>query len=365
MKSKKIKLVIVCGNLSSGGAERVISVLSDRLLDSFEYIEILTWREGTVFYQFDSHIKITSIISASRSNNILSNIYWFRKYILKMGPYAVLSFLAPFNILTRFSLLRTSIPVLVADRNDPVYDCPNKFWRKVRDYFYSLSSGVCVQTLKNKEYFSKVIQNKTKVIYNPAFIPEEMIGKALHVEKKKYIVSIGRLTKQKNQELLLNAFERIYQLYPEYRLIIYGEGELREVLEQKIKELHLESIVKLPGAREDVHSLILDAEVFVLSSDYEGMPNALIEAMCLGLPCISTRVSGATELISNSKNGLLVDIGDCESLTKSLLYLLENKSKAKEIATEAVEIANELNLDTIVGKWVDFIVDSVEKNRKL
>lgn len=361
MKLKKQKLIIVCGNLSHGGAERVISVLSDKLLDSFESIEILTWREGSVFYQFDSRIKIISIIAANRSSNILSNIYWFRKYILKTKPYAVLSFLAPFNILTQFSLLRTSIPVLVADRNDPLYDCPNKFWRKVRNYFYSLSNGVCVQTLKNKEYFSKVIQNKTKVIYNPVFISKELIGKALQVEKKKYIVSIGRLTKQKNQELLLQAFEKIYKLYPEYRLIIYGEGELRDYLELKIREMHLENGVELPGVREDVHFLILDAEVFVLSSDYEGMPNVLIEAMCLGLPCISTRVSGSTELISDSKNGLLVDTGDCESLTKSLLYLLENKDKADEMAAEAVKIANELNLETIVGEWVNFIVDSVEK----
>lgn len=352
-------LIITCGNLSQGGAERIISVLSDKMLCYFTTIEIVTWVEGPVFYHFNSQIRIVSIPVESCTMNLLLRMCWFRKYVSKKKPYAVLSFLAPFNILTLSSLLWGNCRVLVAERSDPVYDCPNEFWRRVRNCSYALASGVCVQTIKAKEYFPSLIRKKTDVIYNPAFVKKEMIGKALSTPKQKLVVSVGRLNKAKNHGLLLDAFNIVYKNNPDYKLVIYGEGEQRTFLENKIKVLGLNGVVELPGSRNDVHKLLLDAEVFVMSSDYEGMPNALIEAMCLGLPCISTRVSGTAELVDDSRNGLLVDINDCKALSEAMLYMLNNKGKAYEMAKDAINIVYKLNMDDIVQQWIRFIEKGV------
>lgn len=359
--SKKGTLVIVCGSLSQGGAERIISVLVDKWIKYFESVEIVTWVEAPIFYHFDSNIKITSIPIESSTTSRFSQLFWFRKYIKKRDPYAVLSFLAPFNMLTLLGLLGTHYRILIAERSDPAHDCPNEFWRKVRNSFYFLADGLCVQTENSRQYFSFSIRKKTEVIFNPSFITQEMIGKALHASKQKLIVSVGRLSKAKNQKLLLEAFRRVHDCKPDYKLVIYGEGEERCALEEQIKELSLENVVQLPGSRKNVHSLILHAELFVMSSKYEGMPNALIEAMCLGLPCISTRVSGATELIYHSINGMLVTNNDCDALTNAMLYMLNNREEANTMAVEATKVAQKLDMNTIVQQWVNFIIQGVEK----
>ena len=125
--------------------------------------------------------------------------------------------------------------------------------------------------------------------------------------------------KQKNQLLLLKAFKRVVSIRPEYTLTIYGEGPERSLLEKYILDNNMTNVVNLPGSVKNVYDKIADAEIFVMSSNFEGMPNALIEAMCLGLACVSTKVSGATDLIKDGVNGDLVDIGNEQSL--SLIHI--------------------------------------------
>lgn len=357
LKNKKLSLV--CGTLTSGGGERIISVLSSQFLSYFQEVEIILWREAPVFYQIDKRIKIITIPSEIKSKKILKQIFWFRQYVKSTRPYCVVSFLTAFNILTLVSLRGVHVPVLISNRSDPYYDAPNWIWRKIRDFTYLFADGITVQTQSNKKYFFEFLQKKVRVINNPVFIEPEMVGKALYVKKDKLIVSVGRLDRAKNQNLLLEVFAKIRQLYPEYHLIIYGEGEMRTVLENKIKELHLEECVFLAGAQKNVHHLMLNAELFVLSSDFEGMPNALIEAMCLGIPCISTRVSGATDLISDRLNGILVNIRDGEQLKEAIIELIDDKPKAIHLANEGIKLAEKLKLESIVEQWVQCIKDVV------
>lgn len=348
-------LWIICGTLEAGGAERIISILSSFFVNRFNCVKILTWREAPLFYEFDERVEIISIPSLSKKESLLGKMLWFRRYVRQNKPDVLLSFLAPFNMLTLMSLVGSGQTVLIADRNDPVHDCPNYIWRKIRNMLYRMADGVAVQTLNNKNYFSSRIRKKTEIIYNPVFLPSQLIGQALDAPKLKTIVSVGRLEKQKNQELLLDAFAIVHKYNPSYQLIIYGEGELREILEKKVDSLGLKEVVKLPGAVTDLHRKILNADVFVMSSDYEGMSNALIEAMCLGLPCISTKVSGAVDLIQENKNGILVELGDKEGLAKAILNLIEDKSKAEQLAREGVKLAEELQIGFIVDKWIEFL----------
>lgn len=348
-------LLIVGGTLQQGGAERIISVLSREFLDYFAEVKILLWREAPVFYTISEKVEILSIPKWSGKKSITGHIMWFRRYVKQLKPTVVLSFLAPFNMLSLVSLIGTKIPVYIASRSDPHYDAPNRWWRWVRDGIYHLADGISVQSKGNKEYFSKFLQKKVSVIYNPVFIKSEFVGKALETPKEPVIVSVGRLNKVKNQELLLDVFHELHYNYPDYRLVIYGEGNYREVLEKKIRDLQLEKYVSLPGACTDVLSRILSAEIFVMTSDYEGMSNALIEAMTLGIPVVSTRVSGAVDIIRDKENGRLVDIRDANGLKTALIDWLEHKEKAKACAQEGVKLANRLQLKVIVQEWLRFM----------
>lgn len=348
-------LLLVCGTLSSGGAERILSILSGRFADYFGQVKILMWRKAPVFYPLDRRIEQIVIPEASGTGSVLKQMCWFRHYVKTLHPYGVVSFLAPFNMLSIVSLYKSGIPLLIAERNDPRYDCPNRVWRKIRNFLYGFSRRLCVQTCSNKEYFPAYIRKKTDVIYNPVFLPSSLVGAALSAVKTKTIVSVGRFNPQKNFHLLLDAFSLVVKEFPDYKLIIYGDGELRGELEEHICHLHLETQVELPGVRKDLHCILVNAGLFVMSSDYEGMSNALIEAMCLGLPCISTRVSGATDLIQHGVNGGLVNTGNRDELSKMILYFLHHPLETREMAKKAVRIAEQLDTDYIVDEWIEFI----------
>lgn len=160
---------------------------------------------------------------------------------------------------------------------------------------------------------------------------------------------------QKNQKMMIAAFAEVVKKHPDYQLVIYGEGPSREELEKHVRELGVEEHVLLPGNVTDIHDRIKDAEMFVLSSDYEGMPNALIEAMCLGLPSVSTKVSGATDLIKDHENGILTDLNDQKQLENAMLELIENKELSERLAINAAKLNQELEVSKIMQQWTDFI----------
>lgn len=347
------ELVFFVGKMNSGGAERVISILSRNMADQGMHVTILTYYDEKYFYHIDERVKVASTIGATKSKNIFHNIKWIRQYF-KENAQVVVSFLAPFNIIAIISTLRLSCPVIVADRNDPRYIPSNLLIRILRNLSYRFADGIVLQTRLNQSYFSKIVQKKSVVIPNPVDLGE-LAAYALNAQKEKLIVSVGRLLPQKNHVLLCRAFKIIHLRHPEYRLIIYGEGPYRAVLEQLITQMGLADIILLPGNREDMHNEIARAELFVLSSNYEGMSNALIEAMCLGLPVISTRVSGSEDLILDGVNGLLVDVGDEKTMVNAMEKILSNRCFALSIATAACEINNGLSVDKTVEKWLNFI----------
>lgn len=182
-----------------------------------------------------------------------------------------------------------------------------------------------------------------------------MVGKALITKKKKRIVSVARLMPQKNHDVLIKAFAKFHKTHKDYSLTIYGRGPLAEKLNQLSKSLGVHEFVSIPGASKTVLQDILDAEMMCLVSSREGMSNAMIEAMCLGLPCVCTKVSGAIDLIKDKENGLLVDIGDVSGLAESMNYLADNPNQARQIGVKASELYQLLNKELIYKEWMTFL----------
>ena len=350
-----MKIEFFVGEFSEGGAERVISILANELINRGHEVAILKYFNSINYYKTDERIKIYSLEKKNGTRSKIKNIVFLHKH-LKDFDGVFVSFLAPFNILALIANIGNKTPLIVADRNDPARLPGNKYLRMLRDYLYCFADKVVVQTMKNKAYFSKKVQKKTEVIYNPLILSGKE-GKALNTKKNKEIINIGRLEPQKNQDMLIDVFSKFHQSHPEYKLVIYGEGSYRKELENKINELNLIDYVSLPGNVKDIFDRLCECEFFVLSSNYEGMPNALIEAMGLGVPVVSTRVSGATDLIEDGVNGLLIDLNDKEELLKTMEKLALDEKMRKSIAEESSKIVDLLNSDRICDRWEKIIKD--------
>lgn len=346
------RTVFFVSSLDDGGAQRVISILASRMVQNGMDVEIVTYLDASVLYPIDSKVKLTCVEKSTGKKSLLSNLIWLRRYFRKNAEI-VLSFLAPFNMIALVATIGTRVPIVVADRNDPAKVPGNPVIRIARDILYGFADQVVVQTEANKSYFKKLTK-KTEVIYNPVDL-KEYTGAALKVSKEKIIVTAGRLMPQKNQKMLIDAYAAVIKKYPEYQLVIYGEGSYRADLENYVKMLKLKEKILFPGSVTDLYDKIKTADLFILSSDYEGMPNALIEAMCLGLPVISTKVSGATDLIKHGENGLLVEVGNVKELEDAIETMLSEEERRLQMAKKAVKLADELLPDEILKQWQKII----------
>lgn len=351
---KKILFVSI-GALTSGGAERVLSVLSKPFADSFDRVDYIIWRSLPVFYEIDKRVKIVDLEALSGSRNTIKKMWWFRKYVQNNHPNLVLSFLYPWSMRVIPSLFFTRTRVVVAERLDGRIVVGGKTVRLIRDLLYLNAHGILVQTEENIGYYLKPLRKKIVTIYNPVIMDEIYLGSGLNTLKNDLIVSVGRLHEQKNHEMLIDAFAGFYKSHHNYRLVIYGEGENKENLMKRAEDLGISESVSLPGAIKDVFPKIGQARIFVLSSNYEGMPNVLIEAMCVGLPCITTKVSGTKELIKNGENGILVNIGDAKGLERAIEKVADNKMLADKLAHNAVKIYQIVNRDKIQLDWINYI----------
>ena len=347
------RIVFFCGTLMQGGAERVISVLSKKFCEIGLDVSILYYYDSEIFYDVHPNVKLFCVERSTETHNKIKNLLWTHKFFKKNAD-VVISFMASLNIFAIIAHIGLKTPIIVADRSDP-YIVPNNFFvRKTRDFLYHFADKVVLQTKRNFNYFSKSIQKKGSIIFNPTDIGEYK-GLALSTQKNKRIVSVGRLIPSKNYEMLINAFAKLTHVYPEYTLTIYGDGKSKPNLENYISDLGLNEKIFLPGNEKNVFEKTKDADLFVLPSNIEGMPNALIEAMCLGLPVISTNVSGAGDFIINEKNGLLIDCKNLSQLVSAMEKMLSDENFRKSCAEQAVGIIEKVNTDTIVKEWVGLI----------
>ena len=280
---------------------------------------------------------------------------WIRCH-LKKSASIIVSFLAKFNMIALFATLFSGIPVIVSERTDPRRG--SWLYKYIRDTLYLLSNRIIVQSESGKTYFSGHAISKITVIYNPVDV-KNYTGKALTTPKEKIVMSVGRLIPVKNQKLMILAFSEIAQQFPDYKMVIYGEGSFRGELETLINDLGLTQRISLPGNETNIFDKLVSAELFILSSDYEGMPNALLEAMCVGLPVISTKVSGAVDVIKNRVNGILIEKNSVPQLSAAMSELLSDSNTRNAYAEHATELCDLVNVERIIRQWISVIEETI------
>lgn len=364
------KIAILSGSLSRGGAERVTVYLAEYFNRNGVSADIITIDKAEKEYETCvNRICLTSerlgdnrlFNTVSRLKRLPSSILKLRKYI-KNNNYEALLVMGVTNCIFAIpASIGLSTKIIISERNSPEHFDGKRITKNVSRLLMKYGDGFVFQTEDAKKYYSKKLNNQGVVIYNPLFndgFPERFLGTREHV-----IVTAGRLSSQKNQMLLINAFEKVHQKYPDYKLDIYGDGPLHGMIVEKIKELHLEESIKLLGNVSDLHSKIYKASCFVLSSNFEGMPNALIEAMALGIPCVSTDCpcGGPRALITNRINGLLVPVNNINEMVNAIEEIISNDELANYISENAEFIRKTLDAEFIGGQWKQYLEELVSK----
>lgn len=352
------KLVISIATLGSGGAERVLSILSSAFADSIDEVIIILWKNSKIFYTVDKRVSIIDLTEITKSTNDFRKALCFRKIIKSIQPDCILSFLYPYSIRVILSLLGLNQKIIVAERRDPRVVKGGRVIRCIRDLLYCLTDRILVQSFYNKSFYPKFLQSKIDVIYNPIRIDTNLP----HIDDKeklrKEIVTVGRLIPEKNHKLLIDSFCEFYKNSPDYVLSIWGDGPLKDELEHYAYQKGLKSGMNffLHGNSTNVLAEIRSSYIFVLTSYTEGMPNALYEAICSGLPSISTKVSGIFDLLQDHKNALIVD-SSANDICRSMEEICNDRNLYERLSMNGKELYTKLNPTIIENKWVSVIRD--------
>jgi glycosyltransferase involved in cell wall biosynthesis len=247
------KIIFVTGSMRRGGAERVISILANDFQESNVEVTILTLLDNSNEYKLNDGIRVINITKTNYSRIKMLPI-WIKQLRIKIKeikPDLIISFIARVNLITIFSSIGIKTKLIISERSDPIKDGRSLLVRLGTYFLYPFADLIVFQTNWAKSSFSNKIRKKSVVIRNPINVQT----KAKKIREQK-IVSVGRLYPEKNHFLLIDAFKEIIKKFPEYKLVIYGEGILRNELSKYINELLLNDKVFLPGSVAEVHNEI-------------------------------------------------------------------------------------------------------------
>ena len=362
-----MRLTLIISSLDSGGAERVLSELANVWVSNRYQISLVTFAAETSipFYPLNPKIHLIQLNQThtepsflTRLKNILSRILSLRKMIKKLNPDVILSFVDVTNITTLIATIGLKIPVLVSERTHPAYHQLPKFYQKLRQIFYPAAASIIVQTNSAAAYFNANRFKNIKIIPNAVLRPVQSNAANTSSSVVKNIVSVGRLHFVKGFETLIQIFPQLLNAYPHLTLTIYGEGNERLNLENLIHSLGLQDKVGLPGVTQSIQDALINADLFIFPSRHEGFPNALCEAMAVGLPVIVSNCSGNIDIVRDGIDGRLFPVGDMQRLTQITLELLEDCLQRERLAEHAKEICDRFEPVRVFKLWDQVIADA-------
>lgn len=356
----KRKIVFYIGSLAKGGAERVFVNLAQYFKGLGYEVVIATKLVEKVEYEVPEGVVRIVVdiageeISKSRIVNFFRRLSKLRRTWKREKPDLVFTAIGKNNFMVIVSSLFMRHKVIGSVVSDPKREYWNFVMRFLAKTLFFLADGMVFQTEDAKSYFPKGIQKKSIILpnsINPAFIKERFEG-----TRKKEIVMVGRIDDNKNPQMLVEAFSYLAKEYPEWNVILYGDGVGREKVERLIEEKSMGSRIVMAGSQGDIQDKIYESSVYVLCSYVEGMPNALMEAMALGLAVISTDCpcGGPRMLIENYQNGILIPVGDSRRLQEALREVLDNEELRENMGRNASLLGSRLHPDKVNLMWKEY-----------
>lgn len=350
------RVLFVINSLGYGGASKILAFVANRLDKSRFTAAIYNLNESKTVQTINKDIMVFD--GKTRNIRVIRRclqLIGIMKKINSYNPDIIISFLDTPSFLSVIAGKLTHTPVIFSERSDPYRH--NDFSDKIYHFIISYADGAVFQTDAAKEYYPKRLQVKSRVILNPAIIRDDSACANLDSPANE-ISFVGRFENiQKRQDIMVEAFKIVSEKYPETVLKFYGKGEDEDYIKSIADAMGLNNKVLFMGYSSNPTRDISNSRMFVLTSDYEGIPNALIEAMSIGLPVISTDCSpgGARMLIEDGVNGLLVKTGDPMAVAEAIIKYIENSDFARQCGTAARKIKDKLSPDVIIKQWEDYI----------
>ncbi len=359
---RKIAFHLNC--LEQGGAERVVTNLASQFVEKGYQVLIATEWYGENEFQTDARVKRVHVGLREGDEKkphplqILLRIKYLRDFIKEEKPDILIPFARKALYRGLMAAYFTKIPVLISIRTDPAghYE---EFSDKIQiPLLFPRADGCVFQTEGAREFFAPRLQKNSRIILNP--INPKYIGVPAPEKRTKTVVQSGRLVDFKNQPMLIRAFVKVHEKHPDYDLKIYGGDSFdgtKEILEGLIAKNQAQDYIRLMGASDTLEKDLADAALFAFTSDWEGLPNALMEAMALGLPIVATDCpcGGPRTVMTDGVDGLLIPIKDEKALVDGMNRLIENPDLAEKLGREARKIAQRANGEAVFEQWRDYI----------
>lgn len=358
-----MKLMFAIGSLRAGGAERVMSLLAGELAHRGHEVTVITLSDPDEdFFDVSPLVRRVSIGFEGDSRNVfcaagqnLRRALALRKLFREHRPDVVLSFLTTMNVLVSVASKGLRHGLVVSERVDPSQHSAGRVWDWLRMRGYRRADAIVVQTESVALWFRSRLPRRSPrvvVIPNPVAPDVQIHGSADREGGGTYVLGVGRLEDQKGFDLLIEAFARLSPAEFHCELWIAGRGSRRQVLERQAVDLGIADRVRFLGEVDDVTRLMRDARVFVLPSRFEGFPNALLEAMASGAPCVAADCpSGPKELLSVDECGLLVPVGDADRLAQAIRRVLRDSELSTRLSAAGRRAADAYLLSAIAERW--------------
>lgn len=357
-----MKIGFIIGSLSFGGAERVTVRLSKALATKGHTVVIYTIKVPK-----DKEYDLPELVQRRKcaTGSTLSTIRKLRSEIINDSPDCIIIMARPLCTYCVPALFHLRIPFVVSERSSPMHARIKKTTALLSNYLMKKAAAYVFQTKNAMSYFSGIDKRSSFIIPNPIDLSE--LPNYYEGKRRNAIVAVGRLVPEKNYPFLIDAFCEFYRTHKEMTLEIYGSGQEESKIRDYIHQKGLDETILLMGNHPDVLSRIRDASLFILSSDFEGMPNALIEAMTIGLPVIATDCpsGGPADLIQNQVNGVLVPVRDCTQMVKAMNRIVEDRSFSNTLSTNALKLRTTVDIYEITQKWVEVIEYAINNTKRI
>lgn len=356
---KRIALYI--SSFQKGGAERVMANLAEYFHERQYDVILVTQYKDENEYSIPPEMRRVysepdaELLQGGRVRNFCVRFRTLRNIWKAYKPDVILAFLGKNNLMAVATSAFLPAKVAVSVRGEPTMEYEGKLMQQIAKFVFRFADGVVFQTEQARSFFPGSVRKKSAILHNP--LDPQFLNRKVCGERDDLIVAAGRLDENKNHAMLIHAFAKIAEEYPKVKLVIYGEGVLRTALTELVEEKGLGDRVALPGNVSDVADHICKARIFTLTSNTEGMPNAVMEAMALGIPVISTDCpcGGPAALIENGVNGLLVPVGDAFALADAFRRIFEDRDFELRLRGNACKITETLAPDKVNREWETYL----------
>lgn len=364
------KILFVTNSLGFGGAEKMLSFVARQLAERGYECAILNLN-GVPEYvnaqkqSINEKIKIYEIEKPKRHKN-KTKIKAIVRIAREVKADVLVGFTSYPNMYAKIAGSILGMPSIMSERGDPNRTIGSSLKSKISTWIINRSKGGVFQTDGAKAFYGKGLQKRGVVIPNPIFVKGQ-IPDIKFEDREKTVVSVGRFdNEQKRYDVMLKAFKLFNKEHPEYKLRLYGAGPAEKDLIKWIEELGLSNSVQLMGLTNNSMQDMAKCGMFLITSDYEGISNSLLEAMAVGLPCVSTdhTPGGARLLIEHGKNGLLAPIGNFEKLAECMCAFAEDEILARKCGEKAKEVLIRFSPEKIIAQWEEYILRLCKKGKK-